>query len=110
MRAAWLSSILVSGILLSLGVAEAQTAKPQPAKLEARKLADEGQTLFEAGDYRGAIARLREADAKFPAPTIKLALAEAQEKLGQLLEARAVYQRIATADLDKGAPAEFLDA
>lgn len=112
MRPAWLVLLFAVGAGLPLSAAHAQPAKPtaEPVRFEARRLADEGQRLFEAGDYRGAIARLREADAKFAAPTIKLALAEAHEKLGELVQARAVYERIAAAPLERLAPEEFRDA
>lgn len=108
------TSILVCCALLALplspALAQPTKAGTDAARYEARRLADEGQSLFEAGDYRGAIARLREADAKFPAPTLKLAWAEAHEKLAQLLEARAVYAKIAEEKLDRAAPAEFHEA
>lgn len=108
------TSILVCCALLALplspALAQPTKAGIDAARYEARRLADEGQSLFEAGDYRGAIARLREADAKFPAPTLKLAWAEAHEKLAQLLEARAVYAKIAEEKLDRAAPAEFHEA
>lgn len=110
MKAAWLFLCIAAGAALPLRAAEAQSAKSELVRFEARRLADEGQRLFDEGDYRGAIARLREADAKFPAPTIKLAVAEAHEKLGELLQARAVYQRIAGAEIERGAPVEFHDA
>lgn len=108
------TSILVCCALLTVplssALAQPTKAGVDAARYEARRLADEGQSLFEAGDYRGAIARLREADAKFPAPTLKLAWAEAHEKLAQLLEARAVYAKIAEEKLDRFAPAEFHEA
>jgi hypothetical protein len=111
MRPAWLALCVSVGAFLPFRTAEAQTARgAEITRYEARSLADEGQRLFEAGDYRGAIARLREAEAKFAAPTIKLALAEAHEKLRELREARAVYQQIADAPLDRSAPAEFHEA
>lgn len=105
-------SCLAAAALWPAGQAAAQAARgaSDQARYEARKLADEGQGLFDAGDYRGAVARLRDADARFPAPTIKTAWAEAHEKLGELLEARALYERIASEALDRDAPAEFREA
>lgn len=112
MRTSWFLTCVAAAALWPAGPAAAQAARgaSDQTRYEARKLADEGQELFDAGDYRGAVARLREADARFPAPTIKTAWAEAHEKLGELLEARALYERIAEEALDRDAPAEFRDA
>lgn len=95
----------------------AQAARPPSAagdaardRDRARRLADEGARLLDAGDARGALAKLRDADAAFPAPTIKAAIAEAHEKLGELIEARDVYRGVAGAPLPAGASREFQDA
>ncbi len=103
---------LAAALLLGPPPAAAQPAKAPAtsAKDEARKLADEGQRLFDAGDYRGALRRLAEAEAKFAAPTIKLAEAEAHEKLGELREAKRLYGDVAAEALPAGAPQEFRDA
>ncbi len=113
MRRQWATFGLAAALTLTLSTAIAQTAKPSAAwsaKEEARKLADEGQRLFEAGDYRGALARLVAAEAKYSAPTIKLAQAEVHEKLGELRQAKALYGEVASATLAAGAPQEFRDA
>jgi hypothetical protein len=110
MKPACLILPFTAALAILPGAAEAQAPKPEPVRFEARRLADEGQRRFEAGDYRGAIERLREAHAKFAAPTIELALAEAHEKLGELLEARSFYERLAGAELERAAPAEFQEA
>lgn len=109
--------VVLSILCLSAGLSASAAALAQPpaagaesAKDQARKLADEGQRLFASGDYRAALQRLRDADSKFGAPTIKLAWAEAHEKLGELVEARAVYQRIAAEALDPAAPKAFVAA
>lgn len=107
--------LVVSAALLGPGApASAQPARSwaESAKDKdlARKLADEGQRLFDSGDYRGAIRKLEEAHAKFAAPTIELAQAEAHEKLGELREAQAIYQRLARSKIADSAPPEFREA
>jgi hypothetical protein len=99
--------------LVAPAMARAQPAKPGAvwtAKDQARRLADEGQHLFDAGDYKQAILRLQDADSRFAAPTIKLLWAQAHEKLGQLVEARQVYQRVADEKLAAPSSKEFRDA
>jgi hypothetical protein len=112
MRCRWVTFGLAAALTLTLSAAASEPVKPAPssAKDEARKLADEGQRLFDAGDYRGALARLAAAEAKFSAPTLKIAQAEAHEKLGELLRAKALYGEVATTALPAGAPQEFRDA
>ncbi len=112
MRRHWPALGLAAALLAGPLSAAAQPAKAPAlsAKDEARKLADEGQRLFDAGDYRGALRRLAEAKAKFAAPTIKLAEAEAHEKLGELREAKRLYGEVAAEALPAGAPQEFRDA
>lgn len=101
-------------LALAAAPALAQAPAPRPAaesaKDEARSLADEGEKLFQAGDYKTAVLRLRQADSKFPAPTIKLLLAEVHEKLGQLVEAQALYRRVAGEKLSTATSAEFREA
>lgn len=109
-RCIFLACALATGLSSAPAGAQTGPAASERARYEARTLADEGQALFDARDYAGAIARLREADARFPAPTIKLAMAEAHEKLGQLLEARALYAQIAAGELDRSAPSAFREA
>lgn len=100
--------------LMSTGAAAqtAPTARPAStsAKDEARKLADEGQRLFDAGDYRGALVKLAAAEVKFSAPTLKVAQAEAHEKLGELRRARTLYDEVARQEIASTAPEEFRDA
>ena len=105
-----LTLCLAAGLSVSAAALADPPAGAESAKDQARKLADEGQRLFAAGDHRAAVERLREADSKFAAPTIKLAWAEAHEKLAELVEARAVYQRVVAEKLDASAPKAFVAA
>lgn len=103
---------LATALTLTITGADAQTARPGAlsSKDEARKLADEGQRLFDAGNYRGALEKLRAAEVKFSAPTIRVAQAEAHEKLGELRRALALYGQVASEEVAPNAPAEYLEA
>ncbi|MCK6592173.1 MAG: hypothetical protein L6Q76_31855 [Polyangiaceae bacterium] len=88
----------------------AQTDATEEAKNEARALADKGYEHFEAGEYQKAIQLFHEADTKFHAPTLVLMQGHAQRKSGNLIEARALYQRVANETLPPDATKEFRDA
>ncbi|MEZ4306624.1 MAG: hypothetical protein R3F14_01045 [Polyangiaceae bacterium] len=89
---------------------EAQTPDSDASKEAARILAETGKTRFEAGDYKGAIEALRDAEKYYRAPTIARLRGEAHEKLGQLLEARAIYTEILASPLAADAPDAFKTA
>jgi len=103
---------LVASAIVTPGAALADPPKPtiESPRDQARKLAMEGERLFDEGDYKTAILRLQQADGSFAAPTIKLLWAEAHEKLGQLLQAQALYQRVADEKLTVLSSKEFRDA
>ena len=103
---------LTTALTLTMTGADAQTARTGAlsAKDEARKLADEGQHLIDAGDYRGALEKLRAAEVKFSAPTIRVAQAEAHEKLGELRRALTLYGQVASEEIPPNAPAEYMEA
>jgi len=63
------------------------------AKLEARRLIEEGDKLFAGGDAKGALERYLAAHAAFPSPKIYYPLARAEEKLGRLGAALAHYEQ-----------------
>lgn len=89
---------------------QAQADANEQAKAEARQLADRAFEHFSAGEYQKAIQLFHEADTKFHAPTLVLMQGHAQRKSGNLIEARALYQRVANETLPPDAPREFRDA
>lgn len=103
----WLGSLCAAGLL----ALHAPAAMAQPAadeqKREARRLANEGETFFKEGDYAKAVDRFRQADAHFHAPTLVIMEARSQERLGALLEARALYQKVAAEDLGPSPAPKF---
>lgn len=89
-----LSAALLLTILPALsalpGTAAAQSAD---ARTRARALYTEGQRLFDAGDFAGALAKFEEAYGIVNNPVVLLGVASAQERLGRLPEARATLER-----------------
>jgi hypothetical protein len=112
MRTLWIVSCVA---VLSVAIPTTANAQGAPSavsgdKERARALADKGYGLFEAGQYQQAIQAFQEAESHFHAPTILLMIARAHGKLGQLIEARAVYLRIIDEQLAHYAPPEFFEA
>lgn len=124
MRALILSAMSVA--LLTAAPAHAQPAKAPPQaeppaagapamseqerKDKARDLADQANTLFESGQYQKAIELFNQADSIFHAPTLVIMQGHAQEKMGNLIEARALYQRVVKEGLEPTAPAAYKQA
>lgn len=103
-------SIALLGIAL-LAPATALAAPPSAEDREAaRKLADEGAELFDAGRYDEAVKLFRKADEKVHAPTFGLAIAQAYAKGGKLIEARAHYQKVVNEKLPPSPPPSFVEA
>jgi hypothetical protein len=79
-------------------------------KERARTLATEGYDLLQSGETERAITLFLEAEKLYHAPTLVLLLAEAHEKLGKIVEARALYKTVLDEELPKSAPFEFVEA
>ncbi len=97
---------------LSLLFSTAQPAHAQsPAdRTTARSLAQEAQAAFDRGDFGTAEDRFARAEALVHAPTLLLALARSQMKLGKLVQAYENYQRIVREAIPEGSPEVFRDA
>ncbi len=89
-----LSKITAWGLLACVLVSVPAQAQSAADRTTARALAQEGQAAFEAGNFERAADRFRRADALVHAPTLMLALARSQTKLGQLVQAHETYARI----------------
>jgi len=76
------------------GSAHAQ-AHDVDARLEARKLGEEGLAHFDAGRWDMALRKLTEADAMLPATTLRLYAARSLAALGRLVEAERRYRSAA---------------
>ncbi|XYI00431.1 tetratricopeptide repeat protein [Sorangium sp. So ce1128] len=105
------------GLLLVLALpAVPATVIAQPArsteqaKAAARALADKGWEFFNAGRYEEALAAFRDAEAQVHAPPFLVFAARSCERLGRLLEARSLYQRVIDEPLAASAPQAFQQA
>ncbi|WP_437309025.1 hypothetical protein [Sorangium sp. So ce388] len=98
------------GVLVATPAAAEEQAPTAQAKATARSLADEGWNLYTAGRYEEALEAFSRAEAKVHAPTFLLMMARASNKLGKLLEARALYKRIAEEKLAASATPGFVQA
>jgi hypothetical protein len=89
--------------------AAAQTSD-EATKNAARALAEEGERLFDAGDYAGAADRFLRAKRLVPVPTLEVWLARALDKQGKLIEAEERYRAALRAELSPDAPDAFQKA
>lgn len=106
-----LTTLTAVVLALATQLASAQPAQSdEDAKQAARELANKAYEHYAAGEYGRAILYFRDAEARFHAPTLVLHQAHSHAKLGQLVEARALYQRIIDEKLADDAPKEFVDA
>jgi hypothetical protein len=104
----WLRALCSATLLLW---AASASAAPTVAEREtARSLMEEGDHLSAQGDTQGALAKYRAAHAIMHVPTTGLDLARTHEKLGQLVEARAVAIEVVNLPLAAEEPAVFTEA
>jgi hypothetical protein len=104
-------STAVCAIALLLAPGLALGAPPTADDREiARALADKGAELFDAGKYQESIDFFRKADERVHAPTFTLAIAQANAKLGRLIEARDHYQKVIDDKLPPSPPQSFVEA
>ncbi|RLB59057.1 MAG: hypothetical protein DRI90_15900 [Deltaproteobacteria bacterium] len=111
MRSSFLAIVaaaLIAGTTLS-GFAVAAPTRQQ--KLEARANANAGLKAFKAGDFSLALERFSLAEEFIHAPPHLLYMARANDRLGEMLAARELYQRIIDEELPKRrAPKAFKKA
>ena len=105
-------TLLVAIVIAStLWAGAAAAAEPTTAdRAAARKLAGEAMDLFTAGDFEAALAKFSEADARVPAPTLKLRVARCLDKLDRLKEAAEMYREVIAFELKAFAPAVHREA
>lgn len=92
------SLLLAAAVVLSTvpalsALPETAAAQSADARTRARAVYTEGQRLFDAGDFTGALAKFEEAYGIVSNPVVLLGVASAQERLGRLPEARATLER-----------------
>lgn len=99
----------------SLGFALVLAALPAAAQTEeeiagARSAATQGVKAYDAGDYAQAVDLFQRAESLVHAPPHLLYMARANEKLGRLVTARELYNKIIRENLPPSAPQAFRDA
>lgn len=83
---------------------------PMQAQILSRRSADEGLRLYEQGQWKEAYEKLRAAEELHHTPTRLLYMARCQHRLGKLLEARGIYEKLLAEKLPPSAPEAFVDA
>lgn len=104
------TALLLTGALALAGL----TAMAQPgdalSRSAARTLSEEGDRLWDQGDWAGALDRFARAHALVGAPSLAFRQAECLERLGRLVEASERYLEISRATLPADAPDVFQQA
>ena len=100
-------ALAIALALTPLAPARASAAPPanDTAAKEAKSLGRAGLTLFDKGDYAGALENFKRAYAMYPVPTLGVFTARSLVKLGRLLEARELYGKVVDTPLERGADA-----
>ena len=105
---AWLSALCSACLLLT---AASASATPSIAEREtARSLMEEGDRLIADSDRENALAKYRAAHAIMHVPTTGIELARTHDKLGHLVEARAVAIEVINMSPTPNEPAVFTEA
>ena len=75
------------------------TADPQ-AKAQAQGLLNEGWTLYEKGDYGGALEKFNAAYAAYPSPKLMFNIGQANRDLSRPVEAMEAFEKFLASDTD----------
>jgi hypothetical protein len=109
--------LMLGAALLALTPSAALAQRrPPPASssgdlsANARAKGEEGLRLFNAGQWAEAYEQFQKADELFHAPTLVLFMGNCQKARGKLIEARALYQKVAAEKLPNVAPEAFVKA
>jgi hypothetical protein len=100
-----LAILLACGATFAPSSAAADDIKDD-ARTQARNLAGQGDAEFSVGRCDKAVPLWRQADERFPAPTIKLRIARCEALLGHVVSATAILETILAAE----PPAEASEA
>jgi hypothetical protein len=103
--------VLVALLTLWLTLIAGHAGAQSPAdKQAARRLGEEGDALFDAGDYKAALERYQRAAQIVDVPTLRLREARTLDKLGRLVEAHERYLAVTRTEVAADAPADHRDA
>lgn len=103
--------LLALVIALTLLAPVAHASEPDAmTRSAARKLAEEGDRLFEQGDFEGAAERFAHAYGLIDAPTLGVRWARSLSRMGRLVEASERYRKTAATPVDGKSPRAFAEA
>lgn len=91
-------------LLVSLLAASSAHAQDEDTIARARELGEEGSRAYERGEWEVARSLFHRARDLFPAPTLGVREARALVKLGKLVEAARVYERVTSTPVDASDP------
>ena len=98
-------------VLLSLALVTSAAAAADPPggdkKALAQAKAGEALAYFDKGEWRPALDAFRAAEQLVHAPTLVLYMARCEERLGKMLEARALYEKVVAEPVPKDAPEAY---
>jgi tetratricopeptide (TPR) repeat protein len=80
-------------VALAVAVGLLLTTQPEEARDRARDAFAQGQELYRAGDYAGALAAFQTAELTQPSPAAQYNIGRCYERLGQPAEAVAAFER-----------------
>jgi len=80
-------------VALAVAVGLLLSTQPEEARDRAREAFSQGQELYRTGDFAGALAAFQTAEATQPSPAAEYNIGRCYERLGQLPEAVAAYER-----------------
>ena len=80
-------AVVAAAVVLAAALPAAAAPPDEATKAAARKIAQEGLSLYDSGNYEEALDRFVRADAMMHAPTMLLMAGRALIKLDRLIEA-----------------------
>lgn len=99
----------LAGLMISPAAAE--TPDEEDARHETARIAGEaGLKLYSSTRWDEAFEAFQRAERAYHAPTLVLYMGHCQRMRGKLIDARALYQKVADEALGPGAPNQFLTA
>src|SRR6185503_15705679 len=109
MRSRWLLALSYSFLSMLASPALARPSGPgtEDVQAAARAHGEEGLRRFEAKRWADAYDEFKQADDLFHAPTLVMFMAHCRRNEGRLLEARALYEKVASEPIPKGAPEQW---
>ncbi|HEY4121847.1 MAG TPA: hypothetical protein VGM56_28470 [Byssovorax sp.] len=104
--ARWIAGAIAAALTALATVAAAAPTSEQ----RARELGAQGLALFDKGDFVGALVKLHAARDLYAAPSLSLAIARCERRLGHLLAASAAYLDAAKVELPPNASTTLKEA